>query len=239
MFIIKLADISIGIDNRFEFTKEFCKDYIIETDQYDFKVSVNEEEILKQKNEIEVNAPDDFTESICIYRKIAQELPKYNAFVFHGASVEVNQKAYCFTAKSGTGKTTHISLWKKVFGDKVNIINGDKPIIRLIDNKFYVYGTPWSGKENLNRNVHFPLKSICFINQSKINSIEKLTSHQALNKILHQIYLPQNKIDLETTLDLLGRLLQQTDLYNLNCNISDEAAELSFNVMTKEDYNEH
>ena len=72
------------------------------------------------------------------YRIICKKILSFDAMLMHCAAVSVDNEAYLFTAVSGTGKTTHINLWRKKFGDRFFVINGDKPIIRLIDGKFYV-----------------------------------------------------------------------------------------------------
>lgn len=239
LFTIKIADLIISIDNKYDFVRSFCKEYICDSATCDFQASATEEEISKEKTALGSNASDGFIESVCIYRSIAKRLPHYNAFVFHAAAIEFNGKAYCFTAKSGTGKTTHINLWRKYIGDKVNVINGDKPIIRFIDKIPYAFGTPWSGKENYNNDIHYPLKSICFINQAQSNSINKLDTHKGLSRILHQIYLPANSDDLQLTIDLIDKLFNNVALWELNCDISEEAALLCFNTLTNEANNEH
>lgn len=72
---------------------------------------------------------------------MAKNIVKYDGFVIHGACILYKDNAYLFIAPSGTGKTTHIRLWIKHLRDLV-IINGDKPIIRLINTLPYIYGTP-------------------------------------------------------------------------------------------------
>ena len=98
-------------------------------------------------------------------------MPDFDAFLLHAAVIEVDGLAYAFAAPSGTGKTTHIALWKKFFGDRANIINGDKPIIRFENGTPYIYGTPWCGKEGYNINTKAPLAALCFIERSPENTI--------------------------------------------------------------------
>jgi len=96
-----------------------------------------------------------------------------------------------FSAPCGTGKSTHARLWQEYFGnDKIQIINEDKPAIRLIDNTFYVFGTPWSGKSDQSLNVQVPLQSICFLKQSAHNWIDKLESQAALKRLFNQTLRP-------------------------------------------------
>ena len=79
-----------------------------------------------------------------LYRKICGFVLAHDAFLMHCAVIGYEGRGYAFSAPSGTGKTTHIRLWKQVFGaDRVTVVNGDTPILRLIDGVFYAYGTPW------------------------------------------------------------------------------------------------
>ncbi len=231
MFIIKIAELRILIENRYDFVRSVCDNYIADGEDFDFRVSVSDNELETERKLSGEQFSDGFIESVCIYRAIAREIPRYDAFVIHCAAVEYDGNAYCFMAKSGVGKTTHINLWKKLFGDKVRYINGDKPIFRFMDGKIFVFGTPWGGKEGLHSNVYFPLGSICFIERSETNEIESISSHNALNKLLNQIFLPDNNEYKFKTLDFVGELISKTPIYNLKCNISDEAAKLSFGKM--------
>lgn len=231
LFVIKIADLKIAIDNKYDFVYNICKNYIVDDVDYSFKVSVSVEEMEAERIASGTNNPDGYIESVCIYRNIALELPKYNAFVIHCAAIEVDGDAYCFAARSGTGKTTHIKLWRRTFGEKVHVINGDKPIMRFYDDKILVCGTPWGGKENLSSNVMIPLKSVCFIYQNPDNTIKRITPHEALGKLLKQVFIPKSTDDASKTIDLIGKMLERIPMWSLGCNISQEAALTSYNAM--------
>ncbi len=228
---ILLADLKIQIEHEYHYMSQFCKDYLSEFDAPDITAIADKKSILKEK-ELVPGAPIEACESLCIYRAIAEQLPQFNRFVFHGAAIEYDGSAYLFTAPSGTGKTTHINLWHKYLGDKVDIINGDKPIISA-DKTSTVYGTPWAGKEGYQRNTQAPLKAICILKQSKTNSIVRLKNSEAINHLMRQVYLPSNPLALSKTLELLGTVIENTPVYILECDISKEAFETSFNQMTK------
>ena len=234
MFKISIANIIVLIRNNYEFVEKLCTDYITENSDFDFEVSVAKEEIDKERLNYTSKFSDGFIESVCIYRHIANELPKYNAFVLHSASVEVNNSAFCFAAKSGTGKTTHALLWQSSKSINASIINGDKPIIKFIDSKPYVCGTPWSGKEDLNRNIIVSLKAIALISQAKENSILPIDNHKAFSGLIQQAFIPDSQKHIEITIDLLGKLASEIPMWQLNCNISEESANLAFITMNKE-----
>ncbi len=228
---ILLADLKIQIEHEYQYMTQFCKDYLSEFDAPNIIASADKKSILKEK-ELVPNAPIESCESLCIYRAIAEQLPRFDRFVFHGAAIEYDGSAYLFTAPSGTGKTTHINLWRKYLGDKVDIINGDKPIIK-VNETATVYGTPWAGKEGYQRNAQAPIGAICILKQGTTNNITKLEKSVAINHLMRQVYLPHNPSSLSKTLELLGSLIENTPVYMLECDISKEAFEASFNEMTK------
>ena len=226
---ILLSNLKVNINHSYDFMPSFCKKYVADFTEADICAVADETAVLKEK-EMVPGADIAVCESLCIYRAIAEQLPHFDRFVFHGAAIEYGGEAYLFTAPSGTGKTTHINLWRKNLGEQVGIINGDKPIIHVAD-KPIVYGTPWAGKEGLHQNVSAPLKAICILKQSKANNIVRLSTKEAVHHLMKQVYLPQNAISLSQTLYLLGAMIEKTPVYLLECDISNEAFETSFNTM--------
>ena len=94
--------------------------------------------------------------------------------LIHASLVRHNGYGYAFIAKSGTGKSTHVSLWLRHIPN-CDLMNDDNPIIRIIDGKPYIYGTPWSGKTPCYRNVKAPLGAMSRIDRADHNYVEKLS----------------------------------------------------------------
>ncbi len=231
VFDILLSDLKIHIEHQYDYMPYFCKDYISQLEGFDIYVSADDKSILKEKKLVP-SAPIENCECLCIYREIAEQLPSFNRFVFHGAAIEYGGNAYLFTAPSGTGKTTHINLWRKYLGDRVDIINGDKPII-CVGDVVTVYGTPWAGKEGYQRNTKAPIRAICILKQGKTNSIVRISNSLAVNHLMRQVYLPQNAVALSKTLELLGSMIEKIPVYELSCDISEEAFKTSFNEISR------
>lgn len=232
MFKIEMAGFVIGIYNKYEFVKRQCADYIVDDERkMDFTVSASEEDLINERKVATSEFSNGYLESVCIYRNIAYRLPKYNAFLFHAAVVCVDGEAYAFTAKSGVGKSTHIRLWQRLLGDKMSIINGDKPILRLVGDRVYAYGTPWCGKEGYNENKSAPLKAICFLERGEENEIYPFSKSVAAGKIIHQILVPKSTDDIVTVLDMLDHTLKKVDVWNLKCTMDISAADISYNSM--------
>ncbi len=240
---LKLAGIPIEIHTLF--------DSLIHTEAYEteappaFTVRITQQDIgIEQRKSMAecayegVAYPGYFPvelENTAVYRKIAEKLPEYDALVFHGSAVAVGGKAYLFTAKSGTGKTTHTNLWLKNIAGSF-VVNGDKPILRIIDGKPFVCGTPWMGKEGYGCSEIVPLSAICFLHRGAENHIEKTEFAKIYPRLIGQAYRPENGALVAKTVKLLERIGQSVPLYELSCNMEDEAAIISFGGMSDDEF---
>lgn len=231
MFRIRVAELNIEVQNKYSFSEKFCSEFIAEFDHADITVSVSAEELQAEREQDIYHSSDGYLECICIYRKIALELPRFDGMVFHASVVACDGEAYAFAAHSGTGKSTHTALWLSVFGERATIVNGDKPIFRLIDGKWYAFGTPWRGKEGLGGKICAPLKSICFLERGKENVIVPLGDAEAVSRLFSQVLLPKDPVMAEQQLTLLDALITSTPTYLLRCNMLPEAAIVSHRGM--------
>lgn len=232
MPIYRIADLNIKINHKYNYTHKLCYTYLHEDQsvEYDFEVSANAEDYEKDKAALS-GFSDGYLESVSIYREIAKKILDYDGIILHASVVEMDGKAYAFTAKSGTGKSTHTALWTRAFESRARIINGDKPLIRLIDGNLFIYGTPWCGKEGLNINTKAPLNSICFINRAKENSIEKLDKNVALTRIFTQLLMPENEEQADKFFNMVNSIFDNVKFYNLFCNMDLEAARVAYEGM--------
>lgn len=231
-FIVRLADRNIEINSVYPELKNFFKDYLVSDVAPDFSISLSEEDICaEQTMTADSNFSPTYLETLATLRKLAEIWPSHNRILMHGASIEYNGQAYLFTAPSGTGKSTHIRLWKKHLGNDVKIVNGDKPFISL-DDEPLIYGAPWAGKENWHRNCSVPLKGICFVQRGTKNSIRTMEASECLSLLFKQVYLPSDSLAAGLTLELIDSLLKKVPLYLLTCDISEEAVKCSFEALT-------
>ncbi len=231
MPLFRIADFTIDIKPRHEEFVTRCAAYLEKEDrEADFSVSVSDEALADTKKKLP-DQTDAYIEFVCIYRAICHEISLRGGMVFHAAVIEVDGKAYAFTAPSGTGKSTHVSLWHRAFGDKVQMLNGDKPILREKNGTFIAYGTPWCGKEGWQRNASAPLAAICFLHRAAENSILPMPKEKAVEQIFSQLLKPNTPAGLTETLRLADLLIRNVPIYSMGCNISEEAARLAYSVM--------
>ncbi len=237
-FTVKLAEKVIRVKNIYPELETFLQQYAVEDATADFTISLSEDDIAREENETsEQSFSPAYLETLALLRKISDILPRHRRFLMHGASISYEGKAYLFTAPSGTGKSTHIRLWKKYLGEKVKIVNGDKPFISLDKDENgnvlpIIYGTPWAGKEHWHRNCSESLCGICFVERGMENSIRRLAPEECLMKLFHQVYLPEDADTVGLTLELVDLLLKNVPLYLLTCDISEAAVRCSFEEMT-------
>ncbi len=240
-FKIKLADKNICVECLYPSTQKFCRDYLTEETNSDIKVSINPADIQAEREKSEkeqiseglsvVDYSPAYLETLALYRKIADALIEYDTILFHGSALSIDGEGYIFTAKSGTGKSTHARLWRETFGDRVVMINDDKPLIKVTDSGAVVYGTPWCGKHGLGDNISVPLRGIVSLERSKHNRIELSSSHRLLPKVLSQTYRTKNIFALQKTLVLIDRLIGIVDLYELGCNMEPDAPIVAYEGM--------
>lgn len=238
-FAMELAEIPFGVRCQFASTKQFCREYLTE-DTPRFSVEVTPEDLIREQEiarqqDIRDGIPvqtytQEYLETIALYRKIAEPLLQYHCIIFHGAVVALDGEGYLFTAKSGTGKTTHIKLWTDNILNSY-ILNGDKPLLKVDNGVIIVCGTPWRGKENYGVNQNLPLKALCILERSKENHISEISPQEAFPILFQQCHHVDDVACMEQIIGLLGMLSHSVGLYRLGCNMEAEAAWVSYQAM--------
>lgn len=176
----QFAGICVEITHIYPYFADLARDYLGgETPA--FSITVTQDDIDLERGEEEVR--DEYLESLVIYRKLCEKLVEKDIVLFHSAAITVDGKAYLFTAPSGTGKSTHIKLWRKRFGKAVGIINGDKPLISVTPYEIRAWGTPWDGKEHWSANKSAPIAGICQISRGAENEIHRVSAGDALSTL--------------------------------------------------------
>ena len=176
---------------------------------------------------------DAYLETLAVYRKIADYLLSCDTLLFHGSVIAVDGEGYLFTAKSGTGKSTHTRLWREYFGERAVMVNDDKPLLRITDSGVTAYGTPWDGKHRLSTNTAVPLKGICILTRDTTNHIDLAESHAVYPLIVQQTNRSLTADGMKQTLSLIDRMLNVVPVYQLGCNMNIEAARVAYEGMNR------
>jgi len=232
MFRILVAEIQIDIEPRYDLIEEWCREYQIDRNDNagaDLMIHISDEELQQEIRTCPYGLEPDEAEIICVSKALGRELPRFDALFLHAAVFTVGGRTFGISARSGTGKTTLLRHCKELLGRNVNMINGDKPIIRWQNAQLIVYGTPWRGKERWGENVSAPLTDLILLSRGDKNRIEEADPFRSLADIVQHIYVPEKGYsDPERFLGVIGRLLEQSKVYRMTCTDSLDAARVLF-----------
>ena len=240
MRVYRMAERNIGIEALYDRVHARCAEYRVEAAP-DFVVRTvpadidRERESSAREDRLEgrpvVPWHDEYLEELAVYRQIAEKMPAYDTFLFHGSAVAVDGWGYLFAAKSGTGKSTHARLWQQLLGDRFTYVNDDKPLVRITDQAAVVYGTPYDGKHHLSSNIAVPLRALCLLQRGAENSIRPISAREAFPRLMQQVYCPKDREAFARTMELLQGLTRRVRFYELSCNMDIEAAQVAFQAM--------
>ena len=228
------------VDCRFDSTPYYLARYVTQA-AADFSVSVTAGDLERERQFRDAEALEEgmklrkvtepFLERLAIQRKFAEELMNRQILMVHGSAVAVDGVGYLFTARCGTGKSTHTRLWREVFGDRAVMINDDKPFIRIAPEGVTVCGAPWSGKHGLDTNTEVPLGGICLLERGKENRIRPLLPEEIpdLTKNLRWFMEPDRIPQFNA---LAAKLYPRAPLWRLDCNMDPDAAVVSQAAMS-------
>ena len=263
--VYRFAGITAQISTNRSYLHERCAQYKSdETPQVSITVTPDDisfEREMAQREAAAENIPfRDFGietyEFTAAYRKLVEELAFYDVFLMHGSAIAVDGKSTLFTAKSGTGKSTHTRLWREYLAGSVTMINDDKPLLRIENSgqnidRFTngtaslssigngpivnVYGTPWDGKHQLSSNIHAPLRAICILERAANNHIAKVEFSDVLPLLLQQVYRPRNAEALKRVVACAYQTFTAAPVYRLGCNMDVSAAQIAYEAICKSD----
>ena len=174
--------------------------------------------------------PEEEREYICCSAAFCRGIIGQGRFFLHASAVVYEGAAYLFSGPSGTGKSTHTALWRELFPQSY-ILNDDKPVIWPEKGKISAWGTPFSGRTDLQVNRGVPVKGICFLKQGRENRIRPVTGEEALALLLNNTWRPRSNPGMSLLLDMMEQVVTETHVYELCCTEDPEAARLSYTVM--------
>ena len=233
-FKIKIANKVLDINAFNETTKKYCRNFLSE-EKEDYVITMTEED-LKNESSNSIDGKVYVNEEIsALYRKIANLFVEDGILVFHGSSFKVNNCGFIVTARSGVGKSTHVKLLKELLNDELVYINDDKPLLEVKDD-ITIFSNPWNGKERRGNNTSAPLKAILFLRRSEKPNFKKIINKEEIYiKLMSQTYLPKEKSKREKALKLVDQILKVTDFYEINVNMGEESAKMTYEEIIKDE----
>ena len=141
---------------------------------------------------------------------------KHHMAVLHSASFLYQDRAWLFSAPSGTGKSTHTNLWHELLG--VPLLNGDLNVLALENGEPTIHGLPWCGTSKICDTASYPLGGIILLRQAKEDYVEKLSADTkrllVLQRLISPTWTPQM---LSANLDLVDELADKIYIARLHC----------------------
>lgn len=240
-FRIQIAGQTALVSPLFESTRYYCRSYLTEAEP-DFSIAITAEDLVFEQKLADEEAlqegfrlrvfTDPFLERASIQRKFAEHLFASDTLLFHGSLVAVDGEGYLFTARSGTGKSTHTRLWREVFGPRAVMVNDDKPFLRITESAVLACGSPWSGKHGLDTNITVPLKGICLLERGRENRIRSISPPEVISMLRHECCRPLDAGQLPRFLGLVDALAEKTPLWHMECSKEPEAARVAYAAMS-------
>lgn len=102
---------------------------------------------------------------------------------------DIDGRGLLFAGKSGAGKSTTARLWHK--HSQAMVLNDDRVIVRKVNGKFFIYGSPWHGEFSdylASRIESAPLKRIFFIHHSPENIATRISPKPAFSLLYPALF---------------------------------------------------
>lgn len=211
-------------------TEEQAKPYLLHsaTDNADIAIKCDWKALHQQQPHLSEDDCAYLATGASFYRQLLH----YDGLMLHSSAVVVDGRAYLFSAPCGTGKSTHTKLWLKQFGTRACILNDDKPALRLENGVWYAYGTPWSGKYDISKNIRAELAGIAVLKRSETNHISLYDEESSIRDILNQVVRPPDLASRAKLLELIDQLVTKVPVWKLGCNMDIEAAVVAYEAMS-------
>ena len=169
----------------------------------------------------------------CMMMAYAFATATLDTILIHSSVIRWDGKGYLMTAPSGTGKSTHTHLWYTTIPG-CDLMNDDNPIIRMVDGKPVIYGSPWSGKTPCYRNIQAPIGAIVRIQQRPENSIRRLSPVEAFAMLLPACSsMKWDKRVYCGICDSIAKFIETVRIWELGCLPNSEAAILCHDAVTR------
>ncbi|MDR2474808.1 MAG: hypothetical protein LBD45_03015 [Bacteroidales bacterium] len=149
----------------------------------------------------------------------------------HASTITHSGKSILFLGESGTGKSTHTSLWLKHIPGS-SLLNDDSPFMRT-QPELRVCGSPWSGKTPCFKNEETPVAAIVRLRQAPKNEIVKLDRRTSIGALLPSCppCFAYDEILANMIHSMISDILQQVPVYSLACLPDADAARLVYSSL--------
>jgi len=150
---------------------------------------------------------------------LAQECPERGGILLHSSSAFREEAGICFIGKSGSGKTTILTLLKQF-----KPLNDDLNVLFLSDEKPFIIPLPI-----LSRGVFYPAvkaDALFILNKSKRDEIKKMRKEDGLTEIISCLpFLHFSPSAFKKGIEVLEKILEYVPLYRLYFSLNGKVEE--------------
>lgn len=229
-----IADFIVQIDPKSEKLKKLCQPFLYKGERKaEFSAIPSDSYINSLKNRMIEGTTVEQAEELATASIFNHEIIHRGAMLIHSSALVFGCKAYLFSAESGVGKSTHTKMWLDNFGDKVHILNDDKPVVKIKSGVPFCCGTPFDGGSGIANNGTVPLGAVVFIERSDTNFVTIPETKEIVQRLYTSTVRFVNKTDGQCLLFNFDNLIRHTNFFVLHCNTDVSAVRVAYDKIIK------
>jgi len=147
----------------------------------------------------------------------------HRGLIIHAAGVSRGNIGVFCAGRSGAGKTTLMRQWRNI--PDLCGLSDDRVILREIDGRFRLFGTPWAGEGQVASPLDANLHTLAFVHHGRQNDIRPISPREALHQLLPTssiLWFEQAALD--RTLTLCHDLVNSIPAFEVHCRPDPSAA---------------
>jgi hypothetical protein len=155
----------------------------------------------------------------------ANWLASFGDIILHASGVVVDQKGYAFIGPAGAGKST---LAASLSADPTVLVLGeDQVILRYLEQRFWIFGTPWHLNPSMCSPYGAPLEKLFFLDRDSVPGVVPLTSMDGITRLLQTAFIPFYRPELlPGILDRLALLAELLPFCSLSYKLGSDVGNL-------------
>lgn len=213
---LKLGGVKVDFDLRFPETQHFLRRYLL-AGEPTAPITVCVSDWAFRDWERAGNSIDAFGEFCLLCQPCSEALMDFGHCVFHAFALRYHDRAFLIAGGSGAGKSTHGKLLLEQHPEEFSVINGDKPVLEILDDRVIVHPSPWNGKEGLRGAEAAPLAGIFFLRRSDQNFVKPLTWKEAALCVFPMVFQSfENETVIRKTGAFTEQIIQRTSCFLLS-----------------------